>query len=340
MPNISTLNINGTSYTIKDSTARDQISDEINARTNAINAETTARTAGLAQVQSTLQSQIDQLVSPSGEAPSAAEVENARVGADGLTYSTLGDAIREQNTDITDIINGSGVEHMYFNTSDTSRFNQAVNGRQVWMKQHIFKKGYVKYIQFHRNAESSTYPYIKIWFCDVNRTIVKVVGKEDSTKDPIVYINDYINDDFLLAFSCYGQKFGYVDATSSLRGTGWGYDTEGGRGTAYTFPELTVTDALNFDVDICYTNLNDYVNDVDSKTDSEYSIGTFEEWMLSDDKTLQDLHSLREGIYGSAFEFPSGYVKSITLLYQTAVTDQIMIWIIMGLAYYFNNLYS
>ena len=66
MPNISTLNINGTSYTIKDSTARDQISDEINARTNAINAETTARTAGLAQVQSTLQSQIDQLVSPSG----------------------------------------------------------------------------------------------------------------------------------------------------------------------------------------------------------------------------------------------------------------------------------
>lgn len=328
MPNVSTLNINGTSYTIKDSTARDQISDEINARTNAINAETTARTAGLAQVQSTLQSQIDQLVSPSGEAPSAAEVENARVGADGLTYSTLGDAIREQNIDITDIINGSGVEHMYFNTSDTSRFNKAVSGRHIWMKQRIFKKGYIKYIQFHRTAESSTYPYIKIWFCDVNRTIFKVVGKEDSTKDPIVYINDYINDDFLLAFSCYGQKYGSVDATPSLRNDGLNYDYWGVSGTTYAFPELTTTDSLNFDIDICYANLNDYINDVDSKTDSDYSVGTFEEWMLSDDKVVSGgFNSLGGAIYGTDFEFPPGYVKSITLLYKTASTDQIMIWI-------------
>ena len=299
------------------------IATEVNNRNEAISTEASAR----ANADNNLQTQINQLVSPSGEAPSAAEVENARVGADGLTYSTLGDAIREQNTDITDIINGSGVEHMYFNTSNTSRFNQATNSRDIWMKQRIFKKGYVKYIQFHRNAESSTYPYIKIWFCDVNRIIFKVVGKEDSTKDPIVYINDYINDDFLLAFSCCGQRFGHVDATSSLRCSGWSYDGYGHVGTTYTFPELTVTDALNFDVDICYANLNDYVNDVDSKTDSDYSVGTFEEWMLSDDKITPHFDSLNEGIYGSAFEFPSGYVKSITLLYKTASTDQIMIWI-------------
>lgn len=107
MPNVSTLNINGTSYTIKDSTARDQISDEINARTNAINAETNARTAGLAQVQSTLQSQINQLVAPTGEAPSAAEVENARIGADGITYTSLGDAIRTQVKKVNETLNYS-----------------------------------------------------------------------------------------------------------------------------------------------------------------------------------------------------------------------------------------
>ena len=47
-----------------------------------------------------LQAQIDELVAPSGEAPSAAEVENARIGADSTVYPTLGDAIRSQITDL------------------------------------------------------------------------------------------------------------------------------------------------------------------------------------------------------------------------------------------------
>ena len=41
-----------------------------------------------------LDSRVDQIVAPSGEAPSAAEVSDARVGADGVTYLSLGDAIR------------------------------------------------------------------------------------------------------------------------------------------------------------------------------------------------------------------------------------------------------
>lgn len=43
-----------------------------------------------------LQAQIDQLVAPTGEAPSAAEVENARIGTDSHTYPTLGEAVRGQ----------------------------------------------------------------------------------------------------------------------------------------------------------------------------------------------------------------------------------------------------
>lgn len=330
MPNISTLNINGTSYTIKDTTARDQISDEINARTNAINSETTARTAGLAQVQSTLQSQIDQLVSPSGEAPSAAEVENARVGADGLTYSTLGDAIREQNTDITDVINGSGVEHMYFNTSDTSRFTQTTNASSIWMKNRIFKKGYVEYIQFHRNAAitDTANQRIKIWFCDTDRKVIKTLMVWDGAKDPIVNVGSYIDCDFLLAFCCYGQYFGSVDTGHpSLRCSGWIWTDYYYRRIDDTFPELTVNDTINFNIDVAYTSLVDRIDSVDSKTRGKYSISAFKPWYYTSDNA-SDANTLGDGIYGIRQLFPAGYIESISLLYNSKKTDQIGIWII------------
>lgn len=48
----------------------------------------------------TLSARVDQIIAPSGEAPSAAEVSDARVGADGVTYTTLGGAIRTQVTDL------------------------------------------------------------------------------------------------------------------------------------------------------------------------------------------------------------------------------------------------
>ena len=49
---------------------------------------------------SSLQSQIDQLVAPTGEAPNPAEIENARIGDDGVTYDTLGNAIRTQFSNV------------------------------------------------------------------------------------------------------------------------------------------------------------------------------------------------------------------------------------------------
>ena len=70
-----------------------------------INAEASTR----ATTDASLQSQIDQLIAPSGSAPSAAEVENARVGADGTTYPTLGDAIRGQVTDVKSQIETQGL---------------------------------------------------------------------------------------------------------------------------------------------------------------------------------------------------------------------------------------
>lgn len=43
-----------------------------------------------------LDARVDQIVAPSGEAPSAAEVSDARVGTNGATYPAVGDAIRNQ----------------------------------------------------------------------------------------------------------------------------------------------------------------------------------------------------------------------------------------------------
>ena len=95
-------------------TNTNRIAEEVAARTSADEAETAARIAADTTLQNNiaaeasarfaqdnvLQAEINQLVSPSGSAPSAAEVENARVGADGVTYSTLGDAIRSQDADL------------------------------------------------------------------------------------------------------------------------------------------------------------------------------------------------------------------------------------------------
>ena len=65
-----------------------------NTLQNNINTEAATRAAA----DNTLQAQINQIIAPSGEAPSAAEVENARIGADGVTYPTLGDAIRTNDS--------------------------------------------------------------------------------------------------------------------------------------------------------------------------------------------------------------------------------------------------
>lgn len=53
-----------------------------------------------------LDAQFQQFIAPTGTSPNPAEVENARVGADNVTYSTLGDAIRTQATHLkTDVDN-------------------------------------------------------------------------------------------------------------------------------------------------------------------------------------------------------------------------------------------
>lgn len=78
-------------------------SDADTALGSLINAEASVRSTQ----DTVLQAEIDQFVAPTGSAPSEAEVLNARVGADGVTYNTLGNAIRTQASDLKNAIIGS-----------------------------------------------------------------------------------------------------------------------------------------------------------------------------------------------------------------------------------------
>ena len=66
------------------------------AADNTLQANITTEASTRSTEDALLQSQIDQLVAPAGSAPSEAEIINARIGADGMTYDTLGNAIRGQ----------------------------------------------------------------------------------------------------------------------------------------------------------------------------------------------------------------------------------------------------
>jgi hypothetical protein len=111
---IAAVSAEATARANADTTLQGNIDAEATARANAITAEATARQTAdntlqdninseastRASADSNLQSQINQIIAPSGEAPSAAEVQNARIGADGVTYSNLGDAIRSNDNKI------------------------------------------------------------------------------------------------------------------------------------------------------------------------------------------------------------------------------------------------
>lgn len=120
-----------TRATAAEQTLQQNINSEASARQSAdntlqsnINVEASAR----ATQDNVLQAEIDQLVAPSGSAPSAAEVTNARIGADGTTYDTLGNAIRGQVTDVK-----SAIDDMDLLSVDAlKRHNGMISSSGTW----------------------------------------------------------------------------------------------------------------------------------------------------------------------------------------------------------------
>ena len=91
------------------SSLNEALTNEVTNRTNAVSGEASARSSA----DTTINARIDQIIAPSGEAPSAAEVTDARVGVDGKTYNSLGTAIRTQVNDLNSAL--SNVDFVFRN---------------------------------------------------------------------------------------------------------------------------------------------------------------------------------------------------------------------------------
>lgn len=82
MSTINTINVGGIDKEIEDTYARSNITNEVER----------------------LENRIDNIIAPAGGAPSAEEVSDARLGEDGIIYSSLGKAIRTQIKNIGESI--------------------------------------------------------------------------------------------------------------------------------------------------------------------------------------------------------------------------------------------
>lgn len=105
-----------------DANLQSQISAEASARTNedsSLQSQISAEVGRAKDSEAALSTRIDQIVSPSGAAPSEAEIRDARIDVNGITRSNLGTAIRTQTSVLKTKINHqmSESDPIYGNTA-------------------------------------------------------------------------------------------------------------------------------------------------------------------------------------------------------------------------------
>lgn len=203
-----------------------------------------------------MQTQINQIIAPSGEAPSAAEVQNARIGADGVTYGTLGESIRGNDNELKQMINIPDEdmevrEYLYWN-----RLNSGVDAA-IYATNYLYEPGYIK--KAHVKIIGDTDQTGALYAYTKNGKDYDLWGKLcDFTGhgEIVVTVNKNIDKKFILAFSC-NKLASKPGVTSKYNSTYVHAST----------PKSTISGAsfssnLSFAVGVIYDRFIDAVNEI------------------------------------------------------------------------------
>jgi len=173
------------------------------------------------QQDAVLQAEIDQIIAPSGEAPSAAEVQNARIGVDGTTYDTLGNAIRGQVSDlknalISNVSKKIKVEQGYWAIADgtATNSNNWCRTSNFADKEAVFVTTNIQMYILAFDAVSGA--YVGTWngtefstTYNVNSFVKEIVFKE--------WLDKYPNYSFKVDFRKNGESFTPTDVLGDLQ---------------------------------------------------------------------------------------------------------------------------
>lgn len=166
------------------------LTDEISARMNA---------------DSALNTRIDEIIAPSGGAPSAAEVTDARISADNITYNTLGNSIRAQTGELKVRRNEFLLLKSEWNTRLTSK-----SDAEAWVTNKPYKPGFISNVEIYVDSDTDQECAVRIFKKTSNLTGTFLYEPSHIYGHGVVRIpvNYLVDSEFFVAIKASKCKFG------------------------------------------------------------------------------------------------------------------------------------
>jgi len=211
-------------------------------------------------------------------------------------------------------------------TYTNDMFSNAL-GDGLWGKKELFPPCYVESVELKRNSTQSTEgnKQILLIFCDQNFTVVhKVFYEGHGEVNVSVPVNKYIEKPFYLLTRCIGLGYGATENTEEMTATlNATFGTDGYTLIGNSMTSLTQNSNPNlvFNVKITIRSVVDILSN--SVNDGIYEIAQNPRFDYP--SSLNDVCG--DNIWGSNFEYPAGYIESISLLLKSSAEDDIAVYI-------------